>query len=31
LFKVEKSKRQSEDSGDIVGALPDKELGIYSI
>jgi len=27
LYKVEKSKRQSEDSGDIVGALPEKDSG----
>lgn len=31
LFQVEKSKRQSEDSGDVVGALPEKDSGNDSI
>ncbi|XP_025425512.1 rho guanine nucleotide exchange factor 11-like isoform X3 [Sipha flava] len=31
FVQIEKSKRQSEDSGDIVGALPDKELDRSSL
>lgn len=28
-FLVEKSKRQSEDSGDTIGALPEKDSGNF--
>lgn len=27
FFLVERSKRQSEDAGDVVGALPEKDTG----